>query len=152
MYAILIKYIRFVKRTRKFPVLTILKYIGAFDVFIIIEQIPLMHFNIWSLFFANIVALFRTTAHRVVIILASSFCRTKTRRFWTRAETKETEKERPSGRVICKMESGDAEIGMNNGRRAVWVVRMSAGTKHERARWDLRGKTKKRRREDIIDR
>lgn len=40
-------------------------------------------------------------------------------------------------RVICKMESGDAEIGMSNGCRAVWVVRLSAGTKHERARWDL---------------
>lgn len=32
-----------------------------------------------------------------------------------------------------KRESSDAEIGMNNGRRAVWIVRLSPGTKHERA-------------------
>lgn len=49
-----------------------------------------------------------------------------------RNERNRERKARRRERVICKMESGDAEIGMNNGRRAVWVVRLSAGTKHER--------------------
>lgn len=33
-------------------------------------------------------------------------------------------------------ESSDAEIGMNNGRRAVWIVRLSSETKHERTHWN----------------
>lgn len=42
------------------------------------------------------------------------------------AKCKETERER-------ERENSDAEIGTNNGRRAVWIVRLSSGTKHERA-------------------
>lgn len=33
-----------------------------------------------------------------------------------------------------KRESSDAEIGMNNGRRAVWIVRLSPG--NMRAHWN----------------
>lgn len=33
-------------------------------------------------------------------------------------------------------ESSGAEIGMNNGRRAVWIVRLSPETKHERTHWN----------------